>query len=65
MSYGVRGAPYMTEIQPTIHEIAAQLKSLSEKLKNTLNQEDRHILLKEFRMLLDQADQLGAGKVPR
>ena len=55
----------MTEIQPTIHEIAAQLKILSEKLKHTFNQEDRHTLLKEFRMLLDRADQLGAGKVPR
>ena len=56
---------HMTEIQPTIHEIAAQLKILTEKLKHTSNQEDRHTLLKEFRALLDQADQLGAGNVPR
>lgn len=55
----------MTETQPTIHEIAAQLKILTEKLKHASNQEDRHALLKEFRTLLDQADQLGAGKVPR
>jgi hypothetical protein len=51
----------------SIHEIVAQLDVLSEKLKLATNWRERRTLLRNFRILLDQADQceaLGSSDAP-
>jgi hypothetical protein len=44
--------------KPTIHDIVAQLTLLTEQLRRTASGDDRRVLLKQFRALLDQADQV-------
>jgi hypothetical protein len=51
----------MTSTKPTLHEIIAELNSLTQKFPHTNQGEERRAWLKQFRALLDQADQL-AGR---
>jgi hypothetical protein len=53
----------MTGTKPTMLEIIAELKSLSEKLPQTTMGDERRAWLRKFRTLLNQADQL-AGQDP-
>ncbi len=48
----------MIDIRPTIHDIVARLDVLSDKLKRATGDTDRQALLKQFRMLLDEADRV-------
>jgi methionyl-tRNA synthetase len=54
----------MTDSHPTIHDIVAQLKILTDKLKRTTDENHRRALLKQFRLLLDQADTAVRGVPP-
>jgi hypothetical protein len=54
----------MTSVQPTVREIVAELDVLSQKLKSTLDDDERRTLLKEFRSLLDGAEKLVARYPP-
>lgn len=48
----------MTDTQPTIHDIVTKLEALTNKLKCATDENQRRIFLKEFRELLDRADQV-------
>jgi hypothetical protein len=48
----------MTSTKPTMLEIISELKSLSEKLPSTTVGDERRAWLKQFRALLNEADQL-------
>jgi predicted nucleic acid-binding Zn-ribbon protein len=51
----------MTQTQGGIRDIAARLKTLTDKLKRTTDQDDRRALLKQFRALLEEADKIVGG----
>jgi hypothetical protein len=46
----------MTESPLSFHEVAARLQELAEQLKRTTDAAERQVLLKQFRILLDQAE---------
>ncbi|HEX8817977.1 MAG TPA: hypothetical protein VF753_20990 [Terriglobales bacterium] len=48
----------MSSAKPTITEIIAKLKSLTENLQHANEGDDRRAWLRQFRSLLNQADQL-------
>jgi hypothetical protein len=51
----------MTPNNRSVHEIVAQLKALSEQLTQTNGEDDRRVLLRQFRSLLEQADQASSN----
>lgn len=51
----------MADSDRTIQEIVAQLSVLTDKLSHATTGKDRRALLKEFRVLLEQADQCVLG----
>jgi hypothetical protein len=42
----------------SFHDVVAQFHTLSEQLKTTTNAAERQDLLRQFRILLDQADRI-------
>ncbi len=55
---GHRAPSMTTNLQPTIHDVVAQLNILTNKLKDSANEDDRRALLKQFRILLNEADKI-------
>jgi hypothetical protein len=53
----------MTESPLSFHEAAARLQALAEQLKRTTDAAERQVLLKQFRILLDQAEK-GIAREP-
>ena len=51
----------MTDAHVAIQEIASQLRLLTEKLKQANDPDQRRALLKQFRALLGQADDVTKG----
>jgi hypothetical protein len=51
----------MTESPLSFHEVAARLHALAEQLKRTTDAAERQVLLKQFRILLDQAEKGSRG----
>lgn len=54
----------MTDAQPNIHDIVAELEVLTNELKCAIDENQRRILLKQFRELLDGADRIAARYSP-
>ncbi len=54
----------MTDVQPNIHDIIAELEILTNKLKCATDENQRRIFLRQFRELLDGADKLAAKYYP-
>ena len=50
------GAPVTNKSSYSFYDVAAQFHTLSEQLKTTTNAAERQDLLRQFRILLDQAD---------
>jgi hypothetical protein len=46
----------MTKTSPTFPEIITQLNTLTDDLKRSTSESERRTLLRQFRMLLDNAD---------
>jgi hypothetical protein len=60
----VWGAPVTNESSSSssFHDVVAQFHTLSEQLKTTTNAAERQDLLRQFRILLDQADRISVQK---
>ena len=54
------GALVTNESSYSFYDVVAQFHALSEQLKTTTNPAKRQDLLKQFRILLDQAERLSA-----
>jgi len=54
----VWGAPVTNESSYSFYDVAEQFHTLSEQLKTTTNPAKRQDLLRQFRILLEQADRL-------
>jgi hypothetical protein len=52
----------MNQTTPALNDIVDQIRVVADKLKHTRNEADERHLLKQFRLLLDDADKIIAQK---
>jgi hypothetical protein len=52
----------MNQTTPALNDIVDQIRVVADKLKHTSSKADKRHLLKQFRLLLDDADKIIAQK---
>jgi hypothetical protein len=52
----------MNQTTPALNDIVDQIRVVADKLKHTSSEADKRHLLKQFRLLLDDADKIIAQK---
>jgi hypothetical protein len=48
----------MDQIPPALNDLVDQIRVVANKLKNTSSEADKRHLLKQFRVLIDDADEI-------
>lgn len=56
MHFEVR--PSMDQIPPALNDLVDQIRVVANKLKHTSSEADKRHLLKQFRLLIDDADKI-------
>lgn len=62
-SYDRLGSPMMKNTSAHLHSIAEHLAILTKKLRECTDPVERRVLLKEFRVLLGEADKISAEQI--